>query len=123
MIEKRVCFIGVDGHCGCAYEELKDLPGVSFCGIAPGVPDENVSAFAGGSIPIYTDWREMLNTVKPDMAVVSTVFGINAEITVECCKQGVDVFTEKPVAGTLEELALVEKAVKENGVRLCAVYY
>ena len=123
MTEKKICFIGADGHGGCAYNELRAIPGVRFAGIAPGAPGENISAFAGGTLPEFADWRKMLDMVKPDMAVVSTVFGLNAGITVECCRRGIDVFSEKPVAGSFEELAEVENAVRKSGIKFCAMHY
>ena len=123
MTEKRVCFIGADGHGGFAYSEIKELEGIKFCGAAPGCDKEGIPEFARGVMPEFSNWKEMLEAVQPDVAVVSTVFGLNAAITIECCRRGIDVFTEKPVAGTLEELSAVENAVRESGVRIGAMHY
>ena len=65
---------------------------------------------------VYTDYSRMLAEVKPDLAVVSPVFGLTASVILECAKRKIDVFSEKPVATTLEDLEKVEKAVLEISI-------
>lgn len=65
----------------------------------------------------------MLDSVSPDLAIVSPVFGLTSEVILECAKRGVDVFAEKPIASTEEALNAVEKAVMESGIRFSAMHY
>ncbi len=117
----RVCFIGTCGHASAAYEVWRERTDVVFCGVAPWSEHENAASFAP-DVPHFADAKEMLNAVRPDVAVVAPVFGLAAEAVLECAARGIDVLCEKPVATTLEQLARVERAVKESGIRLCAMH-
>ena len=130
-IKMKVCIIGCNGHIGHAYSEICDLPEVEFCGIAPGTLEKDASGaalecipdFYREKMPCYEAYTEMLEEVKPDMAIVSSVFGLNGRIIIECAKRKIDVFAEKPVAATLEELNTVQQAVEKHGIRFCAMHY
>ena len=119
----KVCFIGACGHSKQAYKYLKTRADVAFVGMAAESEHESLAASFDPSIPFYGDWRGMLDEVRPDLAVVSPVFGHTGRVIIECAKRGIDVFAEKPVAATLEELDEVEKAVRESGIRFCAMHY
>ena len=119
----RVCYIGNCGHTQQAHEVLKKRAGVTLCGVAAGSEHENMTASFDASVPFYPSYTEMLDTVRPDLVVVSPVFGKTGEIIMACAARGIDVFSEKPVATTTEELDAVERAVKESGIRFCAMHY
>lgn len=119
----KAVLIGLCGHSMQAYEVLKQRADVTVCGIAPGSAHEEMTESFDPSVPFFASYTEMLDTVKPDLAVVSPVFGLTAPVVIECAARGIDVFSEKPVAGTLEELDRVERAVKESGIRFCAMHY
>ena len=119
----KVCFIGACGHSKQAYKYLKTRADAVFVGMAPESEHEGLAASFDPSIPFYGDWRAMLDEVRPDLAVVSPVFGHTGRVIIECAKRGIDVFAEKPVAATLEELGEVEQAVRESGIRFCAMHY
>ena len=94
-----------------------------FVGMAPESLHEELTASFDPAIPFYTDYLAMLNEVRPDLAVVSPVFGHTGRAILACAERGIDVFAEKPVAATIEELNAVEAAVRENGIRFCAMHY
>ena len=119
----KICFIGTCGHTAQAYNYLKTRPDAILAGIAPWSAHEGMTASFDPKIPFYTDAIEMLDTVKPDLAIVSPVFGLTADAIVACAERGIDVFSEKPVATTLDGLARVEAAMKESGIRFCAMHY
>jgi len=119
----KVCFVGACGHWKQAYEELKSLPDVTVCGFAPGHPRETQVSPMEPSVPFFGDYRSMLDTVRPDLAVVSPVFGVTGQVILECAARKIHVFSEKPVAASLEELAAVRRAVTESGIRFCAMHY
>lgn len=119
----KVCFIGMCGHSMQAYSVLKQRPNVELCGVAPGSSHENMTASFDEAIPFYPSYTEMLDKVCPDLAVVSPVFGLTSQVILECTARGIDVFSEKPVATTLDELDRVEKAVRESGIRFGAMHY
>lgn len=119
----RICFIGACGHSSQAYQYLATRQDVEFVGFAPGSGHETKLPKFAQNMPCFADYQAMLAEVKPDLAVVSPVFGLTASVILECTKRKIDVFSEKPVATTLEELQQVEQAVKDSGIRFCAMHY
>lgn len=121
--DMKVCFIGNCGHSKQAYAVLKDRADVTLLGIAPGSEHESVEKLRRIPLPLYDSYTKMLDELKPDLAVVSPVFGKTGEVIRACAARGIDVFSEKPVATTLCELDAVEKAVRESGIRFSAMHY
>lgn len=119
----KICFIGACGHSRQAYNYLITRPDVALLGYAPGSGYETKVPVFAQQLPFYEDYKAMLDAVQPDYAIVSPVFGLTAGVILECAKRGIHVFSEKPVATTLEDLAAVEKAVKDSGIRFCAMHY
>ena len=119
----RICVIGAVGHTAQAINEMKAHPEAQFVGIAPGDSHEDAAALARFAIPVYTSYQTMLDELHPDVAIVSPVFGLTGKIIIECANRHIDVFAEKPVAATVEELEAVEKAVKESGIRFSAMHF
>lgn len=119
----RVCFIGVCGHSGQARTYLNTRADIELVGLAPWSAEEGAISSFDPKIPYFTDARKMLDTIKPDLAILSPVFGLTADAIIACAERGIDVFSEKPVATTLEDLARVERAVKESGIRFTAMHY
>lgn len=119
----KICFIGNCGHAKKAYTVLAGRKDTELCGFAPGSPYEAADKAPDPTLPRYDDYLEMLDTLRPDLAVVSPVFAKTGEVILECAKRGIDVFSEKPVAASVEELARVKQAVKSSGIRFCAMHY
>ena len=110
----RICLIGTFGHGGRAVSEMKNCSEAQFIGIAPGSTHEKKEALQRYALPVYEDYKVMLDTLKPDVAIVGPVFGLTGKIIMDCAARGIDVFSDKPVAGTLEELEEVEVALEEK---------
>lgn len=120
----KVAFIGASGHQGLALEAKAKIPELAFLGMAAGCPEEDVSSWHGKalapiSVPLFEDWRDMLDRVKPDIAVVAPWFHLQARIGVECIRRGIHVFLEKPMATAPEDLAALRAAWLAGGVKLC----
>ncbi|MBQ7921813.1 MAG: Gfo/Idh/MocA family oxidoreductase, partial [Clostridia bacterium] len=119
----KVCYIGSCGHWSQTYYTLVTIPEAEICGFAPGHPREKQVSPLDPSIPFYSDYRKMLDETKPDLAIVSPLFGITGKVILECAGRGIDVFAEKPVASSMEELDAVIRTVKEKGIRFSAMHY
>lgn len=120
----KAVIIGTSGHIDLALEVRDRLPQVSFVGIAPGSADENVRDFfedrlERSLIPFYDDWRRMLDREKPALAVVAPFFFLQSGIACECLERGINVFIEKPMAVTLEQLQRLRAAHARARVALC----
>ncbi len=61
------------------------------------------------------DWRELLDKKDIDGAVIATPPATHAEIAVAFLQQGVPVFIEKPMTGSLADALAVEAAAKKSG--------
>lgn len=118
----RICLIGACGHTKQVYRYLTARGSVSFCGFAPESVYEMPPLFLDESVPRYSDYLEMLDTLHPDLAIVSPVFAHTGRVIIACAERGIDVYAEKPVAASLEELAQVEAAVLGSGIRFCAMH-
>ena len=55
------------------------------------------------SIKRYTDYKLMLDDVKPELVAIATESGIHAEIALYCIDKGVNVIIEKPMAMSITE--------------------
>lgn len=119
----KVCFIGGCGHWWDAYEHLKTREDVDFCGFAPASEHEERNESIIADVPFYADYRVMLDATRPDLAIVSPVYGLTGKINIECAERGINVFSEKPIACSMEELNRLRVAVDKHGVRLGAMHY
>ena len=67
---------------------------------------------------IYLDYREMLDKEKPDLISVCTWMIVHAEIVIAAAEAGVKgIMSEKPLAGSLEEVDWMLDAVKRSGCK------
>jgi predicted dehydrogenase len=120
----KAVIIGTSGHIDLALSVRDRLPRLRFVGIAPGSPDEDTKGFfieqmEPALIPFYDDFRAMLDREKPDVAVVAPYFFLQAQVACECMERGINVFVEKPMAPTLEELDRLRRVHAKSGVALC----
>ncbi len=119
----KICFIGSCGHAYRTYREMQTCEDAEFVGIAPGSEQEDIDALDRYGMPVYSSYEEMICTTRPEVAVISPVFGLTGKIAVYCAERGINVFCEKPVASDLSELRVLEKAVKENNIHFSAMHF
>jgi predicted dehydrogenase len=120
----KAAIIGTSGHIDLALGVRDRLPQVKFVGIAPGSPDEDAREFyieqmEPSLIPYYNDYRSMLDTEKPDLAVVAPFFFLQSRIACECLDRGIAVFLEKPMAVSPEQLERLRRAHAQGTAGLC----
>lgn len=66
----------------------------------------------------FSDYRQMLDQVKPDAVAIITPDFAHADIAVECAERGIDMLIEKPLATTVEDVRRIVEAVRRNKVRV-----
>ncbi len=120
----KAAIIGTSGHIDLALSVRDRLPHLRFVGIAPGSPEEDAKDFfieqmEPALIPYYDDYRIMLDREKPDVAVVAPFFSLQAHVASECMARGINVFVEKPMAASLDELERLRRIHAQSGVALC----
>jgi predicted dehydrogenase len=75
---------------------------------------ENVAKLSGDQPKRYKDFRELLNTERPDIAIVATPDHWHSLITIAAVKAGAHVYVEKPVSHTILEGRAMVKAARES---------
>lgn len=114
----RVALIGL-GDVAIAH-----LEGYRGCTDFKVVAGADVRAERAGPIGLrydfkpFTDYREMLEQERPDIACVLTTVKTHREITEACADRGVHVLCEKPLALTVEETDAMIAHCARRGVKL-----
>ena len=65
-------------------------------------------------VRFYDDYKELIDTEKPDFAVSATPTFLHAEIAVYALSKGVHLYSEKPMALTLEDCDRMMEAARKN---------
>lgn len=74
------------------------------------------------SILRYTDYRSMIQEVKPDLVSIATESGIHAEIALFCIDHGVHVIIEKPMAMSISDANEIIRRSEEKHVKVSACH-
>lgn len=88
---------------------------VALCDIVP----EKARALAEKyevKAPVFSDFTEMIEKVKPDMVSIATDSGEHAKIEIYCASHGVNFLVEKPMAMSMQEADDIIAAVEKSGV-------
>lgn len=113
----RIGFVGTRGHWGVAMGDIKGGADTPVTCIAPAPEDESIqpivdAARARGYDPaVCPDWRSLVGRDDLDAVVLCGPFDQHATMIAAALDRGLHVFSEKPVVGTHEDLALLEKAL------------
>ena len=113
---------GIEGYATPILKEYSDYIKLS------GVYDINpkraalVSYYGGVDVPVYTDFDEMLSSVKPDTVIVTTKDSMHDYYVIKALKSGCDVIVEKPMTTTFDKANAIKKAEKESGKTVTVVF-
>jgi len=107
----RLAFIGCGGMSRSHLHGWRALhgKGAAFEVVAAADAVESLAAghartaeeFQGRPATVHTDWRRMVEEVRPDAVDICTPHHLHHEIACACMEAGVDVIVEKPLAVTL----------------------
>ena len=90
---------------------LTSMPEFRLEAVSDVHPDKGQRIAAGHGVPVFTNYREMLDRVQPDLVHVLTPSGSHAAIALECLDTVENVLVEKPMALTLADAdAMIDKA-------------
>ncbi len=100
---------------------LRDLPQYQLAALAGRNPVKlKEAATKFGAAYCTTDYREILADEVIDLVVITTRHNLHAPLVIEAALAGKDVFVEKPLAMSKQELAEVVRVLSETG-RCCWV--
>ncbi|HHH72480.1 MAG TPA: Gfo/Idh/MocA family oxidoreductase, partial [Sulfuricurvum sp.] len=69
--------------------------------------------------PFFTNVETMLDSVKPDAAIIVVPTFLHKEVALQCIERGVHVFIEKPAASTIGDARAIAEAVEAAGLKSC----
>ena len=119
----RAAVVGCGDISALHLAALRDLDGVELVGVCDvDAARAQATADAQGTVA-YTDHREMLDSLRPDVVHVCTPHDQHAPVAVDCIARGVHVILEKPVAHTLSDARPVLDAHLANPAVKVAVCF
>ena len=65
---------------------------------------------------IFSDYKEMLEKIKPELTAIATISGTHGEIALYCAENSYNFMVEKPMAMSIAEAEKVIAAVEKSGV-------
>ena len=74
------------------------------------------------NVPVFTDFDQMLEEVKPDTVIVTSKDCTHDEYIIKALKAGCDVISEKPLTTTFEKALAIQKAEKESGKKVYVTF-
>lgn len=118
----KIAIVGGSGHYRYVLEELKNH---TLLGIAPGIIGEDMEKLKNAlskrelEAPFFDDWKKLVKDA--DVAVVNTRPDKNAIVSAYCLERGISVFSEKPLAVTMEQLEKLGAAAEKSKGRISAM--
>ena len=112
----RLGIIGTGGRGSYLMTEANkcaNIQWVALCDAWDARRDE-AARIAGGDVEKYGDYRRLLDRKDIDAVIVATWDNLHAQITVEACRAGKDVYVEKPMTSLPAQGAEVVRAVRET---------
>jgi predicted dehydrogenase len=94
---------------------------VGLCDVNP-LRVEVAKKALGLSCPTFTSLDAMLESVKPDALIVTTVCATHAECIIKALERGIDVITEKPMVTDAAQCRAVLDAEKRTGRRVVVTF-
>ncbi len=104
-----------------ALEHVKNVKIAALCDIKPERCENYIQKF-GFDAKVYTDYIEMYDTEKPDAVHITTPHYLHAEMTIAALERGIDVFLEKPMCISVEEIEKIIEAEKKSTARVCVSF-
>lgn len=114
----KTAVIGV-GSMGRNHARVNwELPNVDLVGVADANVDTAESIGERYNTKAYSDYRLMLDELRPDAVTICVPTSRHLEVALEVIQRGIHVLVEKPIAFNLEEGERMIAAAEEAGVRL-----
>lgn len=70
----------------------------------------------------FTDYKQMIDAVNPELISIATESGSHAEIALYCIDKGINVIIEKPMAMSIQDANRIIKLSEERDVKVCACH-
>lgn len=108
-------------HIAAALENELEI--VGLCDVEPENMLDKIKKFnLPQSIPLYTDYKELLEKEQPQLVAICTESGKHGQIAIDCIEAGSNLIIEKPIALSLEEADAIIAKAKEKNVKVSACH-
>lgn len=116
----KIAIIGCGAICPNHIRAIKQSENeiCALCDILPDAARAIAERFELGELPIYTDYKEMLDTEKPDVVHICTPHYLHPEMCVEALTRDINVLCEKPIAISYEGIDMIKKALNTTKAQL-----
>ncbi len=98
---KKAVVIGLGDISGIHIAGIQKNPEIELAAVCD--IDENAKSHAPEGVPFYTDYKEMIQQEKPDVAHICLPHYLHVPVSEEIASMGGHVFCEKPMALNAEE--------------------
>jgi len=125
MERVRIGFVGVGGMGQAAHlKNYSTVPDCEVVALAELRPELGKKVAARYGVPrVYSSAEDMLANEKLDAIVASQPFSRHGVLVPELVKAGVPIFTEKPLAGSIEAGQRILDALEQAGIWLMVGYH
>lgn len=108
-------------HIAAAKNNELDI--VALCDIDPSCMADKMLKFKlDESVRQYTDYKEMVESEKPELVAICTESGKHAEIALFCMGHGCNCIIEKPIALSIKDADAIISASIKYHVKVCACH-
>lgn len=123
----KLGIIGATGHINYVLDGIKEDEDIEIAGLAPGSEGEEIDGLyqrltkLDNDVRKFDDYRQLLDEIKPDVAVVDCYFGDLAQVTREVLQRNIHAFVEKPMAITFADLKELKEIYQRSQSELAAM--
>ncbi len=106
----------------------KNAASLTLCAVCDVLPERMEAVLAQvpererAQVARYTDYRQMLAEVKPELVAIATESGLHAQIGLDVITAGANLIIEKPLALSMADARALVAAAREKGIKLCACH-
>ncbi len=120
----RVALIGCGAISKVHAEYLCQMPEIELVGLCDVRPERAKELAAAHSldVPVFTDYREMLDTLRPDSVHICTPHYLHVPMAVCALERNINVLSEKPVCIDPDQMKALLKTAKESRAKICVSF-
>lgn len=108
-------------HIAAALENGLEV--VALCDVVPESAEDKILKFnLPPTTQRYEDYKEMLESERPELVAIATESGKHAPIALDCIEAGCNLIIEKPIALSLEDCDLIIARSQEKGLVVSACH-
>ncbi|MEO8906597.1 MAG: Gfo/Idh/MocA family oxidoreductase, partial [Microbacteriaceae bacterium] len=114
----RAALIGCGDISSVHFAALATMPDVELVAVCDPDAGRCSAAEAVHTVPGFSDHRELLREIRPDVVHITTPHHTHAQIAIDALQAGVNVILEKPLAHSREAGQSLVNAAAESSARI-----